>query len=208
MQAAVGTYLHYSNSRPSGHTAPPSLVACSSASNPEASVTAVGSSASESLNTSSPATASGTGGTSGSVAAAAEPLQPAATPEPDGGRFARYLAASDGNSRRLGRQSGSSWDAIEAGGGRGGGADYLFELGQSDYNTNVDAGQNIHMIDSLFAGGFLGTKSDIADGSLRGWEFRTLNNIVGDYYVAPRFLEKVVVRKSKSNADSSAAYGK
>lgn len=37
-------------------------------------------------------------------------------------------------------------------------------------------------------GNFLGHKSDIADGSLRAWEMRTFNNIVGDYYVAPRWV--------------------
>lgn len=30
-----------------------------------------------------------------------------------------------------------------------------------------------------------------ADGTLRDYDFRTFNNIVGDYYIAPRFLEKV-----------------
>ena len=65
----------------------------------------------------------------------------------------------------------SSWDAREAGGG-GRGGDYLYELGQSDYNTNVDAGQNRDMIDSLFTGNVLGHRSDIADGSLRGYELR------------------------------------
>ena len=40
----------------------------------------------------------------------------------------------------------------------------------------------------------LGHKSDIADGSLRGYEFRKFENIVGDYYVAPKFLEAIVVR--------------
>jgi hypothetical protein len=66
-------------------------------------------------------------------------------------------------------------------------------LGQSDYNTNVDAGQNRDMIDSLFTGNVLGHKSDIADGSLRGWEFRSYNNIIGDYYIAPSFMDKVTV---------------
>jgi hypothetical protein len=46
------------------------------------------------------------------------------------------------------KQFRSSWDAKEAGGGRGNGADYLYELGHSaNYNTNVDVGQNIDMID-------------------------------------------------------------
>ncbi|WIA19725.1 hypothetical protein OEZ85_005651 [Tetradesmus obliquus] len=54
------------------------------------------------------------------------------------------------------------------------------------------------MIDSLFAGKTLGHKTDIADGSLRAWEFRTYNNIVGDYYVAPAFLEKVAMHMAKN----------
>lgn len=55
------------------------------------------------------------------------------------------------------------------------------------------AGQNNKMIDNLFTGNVLGHESDIADGRLRGYEFRSLNNIVGDYYVSPRFLEAVAV---------------
>ena len=50
------------------------------------------------------------------------------------------------------------------------------------------------MIDNLFTGNVLGHESDIADGRLRGYEFRSLNNIVGDYYVSPRFIEAVAVR--------------
>lgn len=53
---------------------------------------------------------------------------------------------------------------------------------------SAPAGQNISNLDSLFVGNFLGHKSDIADGSLRAYEVRTLNNIVGDYYVAPRWV--------------------
>ncbi len=48
------------------------------------------------------------------------------------------------------------------------------------------AGQNSTNLDSLFTGKFLGQKSDIADGSLRAYEMRKLDNLVGDYYVAPR----------------------
>jgi hypothetical protein len=89
----------------------------------------------------------------------------------------------------------SSWDAKEEGGGRGDGADYLYELGNSSsVNLNIDTAQNAVHLDSLFAGNFLGQKSDIADGSLQKWDFRTYNNIVGDYYVSPRFMEKVAVR--------------
>lgn len=55
-------------------------------------------------------------------------------------------------------------------------------------------------IDHLFAGSILGQKSDIADGSLRkqGDEFRTFNNLVGDYYVAPRFLEAIGLHLAKN----------
>lgn len=93
----------------------------------------------------------------------------------------------------------SSWDAKEAGGGRSADADYLYELGKSQqYNINVDTGQNSMMLDSVFTGNFLGHKSDIADGSLRGYEFRTYNNVVGDYYVAPKFLDAVVLHITKN----------
>lgn len=45
----------------------------------------------------------------------------------------------------------------------------------------------------MLAGKVLGHSADIADGSLRRWEFKSLNHLVGDYYIAPRFLEKVRV---------------
>lgn len=41
----------------------------------------------------------------------------------------------------------------------------------------MDAGQNVGHIDYLFTGNTLGHKTDIADGSLRGYEFRTFENI-------------------------------
>ncbi|GBF99559.1 ribulose bisphosphate carboxylase oxygenase, chloroplastic [Raphidocelis subcapitata] len=103
------------------------------------------------------------------------------------------------------RSRSSSWGAVESGGGRGGGADYLYELGKSDYNTNVDAGQNVAHIDYLFTGNTLGHKTDIADGSLRGYEFRTFENIQGDYFIAPRFLEKVAVHVVKTYLVDSGA---
>ena len=36
-------------------------------------------------------------------------------------------------------------------------------------------------------------QSDIADGSLRDWEIRKFDFLVGDYYIAPSFLDAVVV---------------
>ena len=55
------------------------------------------------------------------------------------------------------------------------------------------AGQNLQNLDSLYAGKMLGHKSDISDGSLRGYEFRKFGNIVGDYCVSPRFLDAISV---------------
>lgn len=53
-------------------------------------------------------------------------------------------------------------------------------------------------LDALFTGGFLGTKSDIASGELRREEFRTYNNICGDYYIAQRFLHRVAMHIAKN----------
>jgi hypothetical protein len=92
----------------------------------------------------------------------------------------------------------SSWGAKDASGGLSKDADYLYELGQSDVSMNVDTAQNSQNLDSIFTGSFLGHQSDIADGSLRGYEFRSYNNIVGDYYVAPKFLDAVVMHIVKN----------
>jgi hypothetical protein len=54
-------------------------------------------------------------------------------------------------------------------------------------------GQNANYLDSLFVGEFLGHQSDLADGSLHQYDFRHYNNIVGDYYLSPRFLDKIAV---------------
>ncbi len=93
----------------------------------------------------------------------------------------------------------SSWGATDAVGALREGADYLYELGQSDLSMNVDTAQNNRNLDSLFTGNFLGHQSDIADGSLRReYDFRTYENIVGDYYVAPRFLDAVAMHIVKN----------
>ncbi|PSC73399.1 ribulose bisphosphate carboxylase oxygenase chloroplastic [Micractinium conductrix] len=110
----------------------------------------------------------------------------------DGGRAPRI-------SFRQPKARPSSWNAKEAGGGRSADSDYLSELGAAQqYNINVTHGQRAGMIDSLFTGNKLGHMTDIADGSLRTYEFRTYNNIVGDYYIAPRFLEKVALHIAKN----------
>jgi hypothetical protein len=53
-------------------------------------------------------------------------------------------------------------------------------------------------LDRLFTGEFLGTKSDIASGELRRYEFRKYNNIQGDYYIAQRFLHKIAMHVTKN----------
>ncbi|KAL6759142.1 hypothetical protein V8C86DRAFT_2582687 [Haematococcus lacustris] len=103
----------------------------------------------------------------------------------------------------------SSWTAKEAGGGRGNGADYLYEMGASSLqNLNIDTGQNIAMLESHFTGSFLGAKSDIADGSLRRYEFRSFDHIVGDYYVAPAFLDKITMHIVKNYLVELGAFDK
>jgi hypothetical protein len=103
----------------------------------------------------------------------------------------------------------SSWTAKDA---RSEGAadaeDYLKALGSQSYtNTNVTTGQNVHMIDSLFVGKTLGHETDIADGSLRKYEARSFANLVGDYYVAPRFLDAVTKHVAKNYLADQGALG-
>lgn len=66
----------------------------------------------------------------------------------------------------------------------------------------ASTGQNIDHLDSVFLGTdafALGTKSDIADGSLRRTEFREFGDFtVGDFYVAPVFLDAVVLHIAKN----------
>jgi hypothetical protein len=93
----------------------------------------------------------------------------------------------------------SSWDAKEAiEGAEPTEADYLYQLGRTDNNININTGQSSQFIDSLFTGKVLGHQSDIADGTLRKWEFRSFNHLVGDYYIAPAFLEQVAMHITKN----------
>lgn len=69
---------------------------------------------------------------------------------------------------------------------------------KASQRSGSSAGQSSQYIDSLFTGNILGHKSDIADGSLRSEEFRTYNNIQGDYFIAPRFLDKVALHMGKN----------
>jgi hypothetical protein len=110
----------------------------------------------------------------------------------------------------------SSWTAKDArasggggaGGAGGGGDDYLRAIGTQSYtNTNVTTGQNVAMIDSLFAGSTLGHQTDIADGSLRKYEARSFANLVGDYYVSPSFMDRVASHVAKNYLADSGALG-
>ena len=78
------------------------------------------------------------------------------------------------------------------------GQDALTELGRGSSSMRIDMGAREGMIDSLFVGQFLGRKSDIASGELRTEELRTLNNIVGDYYVPPAFMDAVALHMVKN----------
>ncbi|KAG2493553.1 hypothetical protein HYH03_008367 [Edaphochlamys debaryana] len=112
------------------------------------------------------------------------------------------------NNGKLQRRAGSSWTSKERDEDPDRQGDYLSDLGAKQlYNINVDHGQNVDHIDSLFAGDVLGHKSDIADGSLRAYDFRTFNNLVGDYYVAPDFLEKVALHMAKNYLYDLGAIG-
>lgn len=49
-----------------------------------------------------------------------------------------------------------------------------------------------------FTGDFLGKQSDIASGELRDEELRKFDNIVGDYYVPPAFMDAVALHLVKN----------
>ena len=92
----------------------------------------------------------------------------------------------------------SSWDApSQKKGSKEKGGDYLYELGASDYqNLNIDVGQTSkYQGDNLFT---LDCTADIADGSLRKFELRKFMNIKGDYWIPPRFQDKVVLHLTKN----------
>ena len=100
----------------------------------------------------------------------------------------------------------SSWDAPSNKTGKYAkeGADYLYELGASDdINLSIDVGQTSQYIDKKFA---LDITADIADGTLRKFEFRKFNNIKGDYWIPPRFQEKVVFHITKNNLEDLTDY--
>jgi len=130
-----------------------------------------------------------------------QPVASAVGIDRDGNGAVAPVDEVDSNGQPVrGARAGASWSSMEA--GMEDGKDYLAALGNTDYNTNVDVGQGAKFgIDSLFLGNEkfnLGGVSDIADGSLRRYEFRKYENIVGDYFISPAFLDAVAVHMAKN----------
>ncbi|KAK4735764.1 hypothetical protein R3W88_010025 [Solanum pinnatisectum] len=86
--------------------------------------------------------------------------------------------------KRLSEQS--SWETKDSDG-----KDYLYRLGAEADNMNIAVGARAGVIDSLFAGNFLGKDSDIVF-DYRQKVTRSFQYLQGDYYIAPVFLDKVV----------------
>ncbi|KAK9814001.1 hypothetical protein WJX73_008754 [Symbiochloris irregularis] len=120
--------------------------------------------------------------------------------------------ASDDDSKTGGKGKAkhrSSWTARDKGAAAENKDDYLAELGKSqNYNINVSHGQSSQHIDHLFTGDVLGKESDIASGALRGWEFRKFDHLVGDYFIAPAFLEAVAMHMVKNFLVDNAGFDK
>ncbi|KAL9224789.1 hypothetical protein vseg_000792 [Gypsophila vaccaria] len=94
--------------------------------------------------------------------------------------------------KRLSEQS--SWEAKDAKGN-----DYLYRLGAEADNMNIAVGARSGVIDDLFTGNFLGRDSDIVF-DYRQKVTRSFQYLQGDYYIAPLFLDKVVVHIVKNFA--------
>ena len=83
------------------------------------------------------------------------------------------------------------------------GTDVLTQLGKGSSSMRIDMGARKGLIDDLFLskgdGSFsMGVQSDIASGALRTEELRTFANLVGDYYVPPRFMDAVTMHIVKN----------
>ncbi|KAG6415729.1 hypothetical protein SASPL_123144 [Salvia splendens] len=75
--------------------------------------------------------------------------------------------------------------------------DYLYRLGAEADNMNIAVGARAGIIDDLFTGNFLGKDSDIVF-DYRQKATRSFEYLQGDYYIAPAFLDKVVVHMAKN----------
>ncbi|KAL1559014.1 ribulose bisphosphate carboxylase/oxygenase activase, chloroplastic-like isoform X2 [Salvia divinorum] len=92
--------------------------------------------------------------------------------------------------KKLSKQS--SWEAEDSEG-----KDYLYRLGAEADNMNIAVGARSGIIDDLFTGNFLGKDSDIVF-DYRQKATRSFEYLQGDYYIAPAFLDKVVVHMAKN----------
>lgn len=86
----------------------------------------------------------------------------------------------------------SDWEAKDAEGN-----DYLYRLGKESENMNIAVGARAGVIDDLFVGDFLGKDSDIVF-DYRQKVTRSFEYLQGDYYIAPLFMDKVVVHIVKN----------
>ncbi|KAJ9567922.1 hypothetical protein OSB04_003888 [Centaurea solstitialis] len=105
----------------------------------------------------------------------------------DGGGASPEVA---GGKKRLSEQS--SWEAKDAEGN-----DYLYRLGKESENMNIAVGARAGVIDDLFIGDFLGKDSDIVF-DYRQKVTRSFEYLKGDYYIAPLFMDKIVVHIVKN----------
>ncbi|XP_076948244.1 ribulose bisphosphate carboxylase/oxygenase activase, chloroplastic-like [Bidens hawaiensis] len=92
--------------------------------------------------------------------------------------------------KRLSEQS--SWETKDAEGN-----DYLYRLGKESDNLNITVGARAGVVDDLFTGNFLGKDSDIVF-DYRQKVTRSFEYLQGDYYIAPAFMDKVVVHIVKN----------
>lgn len=96
------------------------------------------------------------------------------------------------SSKQQKSQSQSSWSAKNSEG-----KDYLYRLGQEADNMNISVGARKGIIDDLFVGKFLGKDADIVF-AYRQKVTRSFEHLQGDYYIAPAFLDKIVVHIVKN----------
>ncbi|KAH9314366.1 hypothetical protein KI387_022993, partial [Taxus chinensis] len=94
--------------------------------------------------------------------------------------------------KSLKKPSQSSWDAKNSEG-----KDYLYRLGQEADNLNITVGARKGLIDDLFVGSFLGKDADIVF-DYRQKVTRSFEHLQGDYYIAPAFMEKIVLHIVKN----------
>lgn len=109
------------------------------------------------------------------VSCSKSPSQPTSSPSPVDDN-----SENEEPKRRLSQQS--SWEAKDSEG-----KDYLYRLGKEADNMNIAVGARAGVVDSLFAGNFLGKDSDIVF-DYRQKVTRSFEYLQGDYYIAPLFL--------------------